>query len=373
MGTVILAIVLLLATTASGADDDLHIFALPVGQGDATIIQCPAPKGKMEIEGEGELVIIDIGSSSAQKTKDEKGFMRIADVKKFIGDTGNHVENVFLTHPDKDHYNFIAAASKFMDDKTTIYHTHLLTEYNNCWKINDDGTPNEQKFTLEQVIGDIKPSHPNVKHVGKVDCSKSEKKDIDICGGDATITVLASELGGGQCSDKNSDSFVLQLNYGGKKSLFVGDIEGGAIATIAKCNIKSDVLCLSHHGSVNNHANYNGFLKAVNPKYAFSSSDPCHATWTHPSCYISSWFTFMGTALFHVKRPYMCRWPNEPDDTRDIYYNEEYNGPCYGTTTTEDCKTFQHWILDFKISTIISFITVYMRDPTSMKIIYKNP
>ena len=63
MGTVmlhatILLLVVLSSTSVSG-DDKLHVFALPVGQGDATVIKCPDDNG-------GELTIIDMGSSSCR-------------------------------------------------------------------------------------------------------------------------------------------------------------------------------------------------------------------------------------------------------------------------------------------------------------------
>ena len=351
MGTVILAIVLLLATAAR-ADDDLHIYALPVGQGDATIIRCPPKDDKRE------LVIIDIGSSSVQ-TNIGKGFMQIKDVNNFIENMGNHVEKVFLTHPDQDHYNLIAAASIRMDGNTIIYYSCSLKDYDNCWMTNNDGKPKKQMPTHDTLEKVIRKTN-KYEYIQKKDCrSKATGPCIRVCGNTAIITVLASELGDStECS--NEDSLVLQLKYKKKKVLFVGDIEGGAIGTIAQCDIKSDILRLSHHGSVNNHANYNGFLRAVDPTYAFSSSDPCHhPTWTHPSCYIPSWFAFMRTNhLLHDKHPYTCRWPNKPDGTRDIiYYNKEYGGPCYSTTTTEDCENFQHWILDFEISE--SGITLY--------------
>ena len=43
MGTVILVTVLLVAISSSrvSGNDNLHVFALPVGQGDATVIKCP--------------------------------------------------------------------------------------------------------------------------------------------------------------------------------------------------------------------------------------------------------------------------------------------------------------------------------------------
>ena len=106
-----------------------------------------------------------------------------------------------------------------------------------------------------------------------MDCSKGGNLPvIPICGGEATITMLASELGDCKCATDNPDSLVLQLNYKGKKALFVGDIEGKAIETIAQCNIDSDVLRLSHRGSTSDHANYNEFLRAISPVVAFSSN-----------------------------------------------------------------------------------------------------
>ena len=86
MGTVILAIVLLLAASSStvSGDWDLHIFALPVGQGDATIIKCPDVKdGSTGLIIPGKLTVIDMGYSSCtvggcMNTED--------DIKNFIKD-----------------------------------------------------------------------------------------------------------------------------------------------------------------------------------------------------------------------------------------------------------------------------------------------
>ena len=43
--------------------------------------------------------------------------------------------------------------------------------------------------------------------------------------------------------------------------------------------------------------------------------------------------------------PYMCRWPNKPDRSKDIYYNKDFPLALYSTTITDDCKNFQHRIL----------------------------
>ena len=107
------------------------------------------------------------------------------------------------------------------------------------------------------------------------------------------MKILASELGG--CGDSNEDSLVLQLvAYKTKfKALFVGDLEGSAVDKLLKDKskiIKSDILRLAHHGSRNNNANSDKFLKAVNPTIAFSSSDPGHKSFCHPYCSIKKWF-----------------------------------------------------------------------------------
>ena len=79
-------------TRLTSADQNLNILALPVGQGDATIIQCPT-------QYEGKLTVIDMGSSK------HKGFMSKQDITKYL--KGFIIEKVFLSHPDKDHINFL--------------------------------------------------------------------------------------------------------------------------------------------------------------------------------------------------------------------------------------------------------------------------
>ena len=105
--SVILVTVLLLAVSSSlvSGDRNLHIFALPVGQGDATVIKCPDKPGTKPgyyKPDTGKLNIIDMGSLNCGIS-----YMNQWDIQDFIGN--NKVENIFLTHPDKDHYNLLPA------------------------------------------------------------------------------------------------------------------------------------------------------------------------------------------------------------------------------------------------------------------------
>ena len=94
-----------------------------------------------------------------------------------------------------------------------------------------------------------------IECINWMNCSQERPREYGICNRKATTYMLASELGDCKCTTDNPDSLVLKLAYGDRTALFVGDIEGRAIGTIANplCNIKSDVLHLSHHGSVKNH------------------------------------------------------------------------------------------------------------------------
>ena len=201
--SVILVTVLLLVVSSSlvSGDLDLHIFALPVGQGDATVIKCPdkptvgKPPGWYNPDT-GKLNIIDMGSSSCIKG----GCMTLLDdIQNFIGN--NEVENIFLTHPDRDHYNLLPALTdKYLHSTVNVYYSHMAKCY--------------QQYgnkILENFLGKAKIKD---KPVGEIGCNDPSKV-IPICDDDATITIIASELGH-RCKCPNVDSLVLQLEYKGK-------------------------------------------------------------------------------------------------------------------------------------------------------------
>ena len=108
-GTVLLLVVLL--STSVNGDRDLHVFALPVGQGDATIIKCP------DTEEPGKLTIIDMGYSSCKVDN----CMHKEEIKNFIGD--HKLEYIFVTHPDVDHYNLLPAVIDNVDADVKLYHS----------------------------------------------------------------------------------------------------------------------------------------------------------------------------------------------------------------------------------------------------------
>ena len=108
------------------------MFTIPVGQGDGTVIKCPNDDGYMSI--------IDMGQMNG------KGLVHKDDLIKNLGldEDGNgklfwgknicKLENIFLTHKDRDHTSFIPEIlEKFKKEctkKLNIYISGELTSYN---------------------------------------------------------------------------------------------------------------------------------------------------------------------------------------------------------------------------------------------------
>ena len=320
MGTVILAIVLLLATSSStvSGDDKLHIFALPVGQGDATIIKCPDAFGE-----NGKLTVIDMGWSAC--TVDNCMNTEKA-IKDFISD--HKVDQIFLTHPDKDHYNLITALTDNLDEYVTIYHTHDKECYQH------DG-----KAPLQALL-DLNSANQRVI-AERVDRRMLPQK-LSMCFlHNIKIWILASELNK-CCGDNNEDSLVLQLKaYNKYTALFVGDLEGHAVDELVDgFKIKSFILRLAHHGSRSNKANSDKFLNAVNPTVAFSSSDPGHDSFHHPHCQILEWFK-NSKDKEATEHPYIC-------DGKTYTTNLKYE--LYQTTVMDQHGgNVKHYIIDFRV------------------------
>ena len=239
------------STRLTPANENLNILALPVGQGDATIIQCPAQHG-------GKLTIIDMGSSK------NKGFMSKQDITKYL--EGFIIEKVFLSHPDKDHNNFLDAAlgNLYPQDYPIVYHSCGWTKYQNYVEIT------------------------SIKNERIPLCCGKNCPTFEICNGKARVAVLASEHNRCPKGGTNGDSLVLQVQFADVKVLLPGDFEGSKqlINNFLQCagqQVQSHIFRLAHHGAFNGNANTNQFLEAVRPHYAFSSSG-LHDVYHHPRC-----------------------------------------------------------------------------------------
>ena len=183
---------------------------------------------------------------------------------------GHIIEKVFLSHPDKDHNNFLDAALSILHPQyyPIVYHSCGWTKYQNYVKTTGIKT--------ERILF----------------CCGGDCPSYRICDGNVTVAVLASEHNKCSRGGTNGDSLVLQVQFADVKVLLPGDFEGSKtlIDNFLQCagqHVQSHIFRLAHHGAFNGNANTNKFLEAVRPYYVFSSSG-LHEVYYHPRCEVHS-------------------------------------------------------------------------------------
>ena len=245
------------------ADENLYIYALPVGQGDCTVIQCPIADGN-------KISIIDAGSRTEGigfnrqelvnflrlRERDERGANRVT------------IQSIFLTHPDMDHINYIDDILNAYGRNVPLYHSCHWRTYRRRVE-----SPFAQHQRVNRCCGDCQEY---------VICPNSH----------ANLRVIASEHNRCVGRHKNGDSIVSTIEYGGKKTLITGDFEGGRrfMQRFFQCAgdlLRADIYRLSHHGAANGIANRTEFLQAINARYVFSSSGFLHG---HPRCELYNYY-----------------------------------------------------------------------------------
>ena len=255
------------------ADDNVHVYALPVGQGDCTVIQCP----KDSKGGKGLISIIDAGASNRRGMGPEE-------VANFLH--GTHLNLVVLTHSHKDHHAYVDFILEGYKTKVDVYHSCSWGSYN------------------------VKSLYANPKEIKKCGSIKECGVTLKLCPNAAvTLSVVASALG--DCKGnraKNEDSIISKITYAGVSTLISGDFEGGQDFMkdfLAKggADIRSDIYRLCHHGAFNGNANTAEFLNAVGAKYVFSSSG---YRYNHPRCEVYNYYNNILKDNVVAVHPYTC-------------------------------------------------------------------
>ena len=186
-------------------DGNLHVYALPVAQGDANVIQCP----------DGTLTLYDFGTSS----DDVDRFWVGPELQTFFGSNTGLITNIIATHQHWDHYRLLP--DTFPDGSTL---NGLQNIYISC-------TANDMATTMADWVtainGDaLVRTFNNGGQCGPVGPACGT---IDVCPNDAGITaqVMAANLGQ-HCIDggnKNMDSIVMKLTHGSVSYMLPGDFE----------------------------------------------------------------------------------------------------------------------------------------------------
>ena len=284
MNAIVILLLLLKAVVSQplqipDADDQLHIYALPVGQGDCTVIQCPKANGGPT---KGVVTIIDAGASNS-KGIDGQGIV------EFL--TGTELNFVVLTHSHIDHINYIDDILDHYEEQVPVYHSCDWSTYES--HVKSGYALHIQVDSCNSIAG----------------CGPG----LSLCtNADVKLNFVASAVG--RCAgNPNQDSVISKITYAGTSTLITGDFEltpnnMTVFLQTARPDLKSDIYRLSHHGAYNGLANQVQFLDAVGAIAVFSSSG---YQYNHPRCEVYDYYDAVLPDNAVDVHPYTCFTPNE--------------------------------------------------------------
>ena len=254
------------AITLSRPTNHLAVYAIPVGQGDCTVIQCPKPSGN--------IVLMDCGTSSAGKNQYYPN-----DVMNFLGKEIDNVVAVMITHPDRDHFSYIPTIMCNADKLRAVIIGGNLNDYN---KYNQQFQDIRNFLEGANKNGKLCTINNGQKCIGNNNCVVGDLCTNFCDNKNIKFQILAANVG----STSNQKSIVMKVVVGHWSMLLSGDMEGAAANEIARVlgpQLRSTVYKMSHHGA-SSQANQMNWLTTIQPKYAFASSAYNHGNNRHPRC-----------------------------------------------------------------------------------------
>lgn len=215
-----------------------QITMLDVGQGDCVIIQ----------NTNGNVYLSDCGSSNLSKV----GKYRLL---PFLKEKGYSViRGVFVSHLDQDHYNGIVELFQVMKKEKIKVKTLVVSQMVG---------KGEEKEKLEELLLLAEKNQIQVLVMKEGDYWKDKSLSFTcLAPGEEMIT-----------EDANSNSMVLQVDYGEFCMLLTGDVEKEGedylLSKLQKEGKKYDVLKVAHHGSAG--GTREEFLQEIEPKVSLIS------------------------------------------------------------------------------------------------------
>ena len=263
----------------------LGVYALPVGQGDCTIIQCPKPSGN--------IVVMDCGTSGGNRFSSK-------DVENFLGSQINKVVAIMITHPDRDHFNYLPQINW---NRKGIGAVIIGGTPQNYYRSNNNEFKMIYNFLMDaDKAGKLYTISNGQKCIGN--CAL-QNIGTDFCGNkNIQFQILAANVR----SRSNQKSIVMKIVVGKWSMLLSGDMEGAAATQIAKSlgsHLHSTVYKMSHHGA-SSQANRIKWLTPIKPKYAFASSGYNHGNNRHPRCDAVQRLLSLGTIVHAKGHSFYC-------------------------------------------------------------------
>ena len=262
-------------TSKISSKPDIMIKTFAVGQGDCTMITCP----------DGDLVIIDMGSSSGTSFK---GPEINSELTNYFSNNPTYKMRIIVTHPDRDHYSLFETGLDSLIHKVEYFILSGVYEEYSTFK---DWL--ETNFGVNQILL-INEEQECYGNAGCILMPAGETSPVidpnSLCNNnpDVSWTILAANLG----RTKNSQSAVIKLTYNDSPYstvLFSGDFEtvdaqADLINEYAGTDeLKSVFYKMAHHGA-SRLANDIELLEAIKPEFAFVSQAYPASFYAHPRC-----------------------------------------------------------------------------------------
>ena len=273
--------------------NDLVVYALPVGQGDCTVIQCPRSSGNNNHGG--NIVLMDCGTSSRQNNQ-----FSATNVESFLGNQINKVVAIMITHPDRDHFNYIPAIgwnghsikAVIIGGEKRNYYRRNNNEFQAIHNFLTEAEMARKLYTIsngQKCVGNCA-----VNNIGTNFCDNNNIK----------FHILAANIN----KRSNEKSIVMKIVVGQWSMLLSGDMEGSGATQIARSlgpALQSTVYKMSHHGA-SSKANRITWLKPIKPLYAFASSGYNHGNNRHPRCDAVKRLLSLGTIRTASSHRFYC-------------------------------------------------------------------
>lgn len=300
------------AGTIPPPTNTLQVFALPVGQGDCTIMQCP----------NGKIVVYDCGSSGGNR-------MSAVQVKTWLGSRVNNVEAIFITHADRDHYNYlheiyrntanvqaVILGGPSARDRIRASHGNTrnwldaLENANKLYFIRSGNEVNYNPRSSSSCIGNCIATNQLRAMINTDFCSNTS----------ITFNILAANVG----TTANEQSIIMKVVVDQWSMLLSGDMEGQASLDIARqlgAGLQSVVYKMSHHGA-SNKANKPEWLAAIRPQYAFASSGYNYGRCKHPRCETINRILNLNSITMTTAHTFQCGNPGGTPTVNTVFrYN----------------------------------------------------
>lgn len=254
--TAVLVTVVVVVVVRPQVPDRVEVHAIPVGQGDATLVRFP----------DGTTMLIDAGGSTHGRDPGS----RI--VVPYLWSLGiSRVDQLVVTHPDHDHVGGLDAVARNIEVGAVVH--------DRCF---DD----RRVRSVRRLAGG----------------------EVVVCGAlewgqDWRVRVVRPAV---TSESKNERSLIVEVTWRGARVLMTGDAEQEAEAWWAeRLGRRATVLKLGHHGS--NTSSTAGFLDVVDPVAAFASAGR-FSRFGHPSPEVVERVEARGAAIGSSARDGLIVW-----------------------------------------------------------------